>query len=1252
MKINKIVQRSFNQLDNIGISNRIEQRGGSVLVTAVYDIEESIKRNFYKKPKLAQGDETKLAILYGETMITPYIIDVGSSSGANDPASIQKTIRFIAGDGDTEGVVIGPNGTPLENIYIGGADEQPQPIIDSDGRPSTKDIIYGSVLGGVVQSAPAIWDAIFNDDDKVADVDPITGGKILSKSEKELQKTVGGVLSIDDLSDVYSTDKGDDYILVYEACSGKWIAKHISQLLADANSITQTGGTAATAATPGDPGTAGTPAWPGIPPTEETIVTPPIPELPDTDPNKATGAIATPLGLLAELKDISETIDNEYYEEVNVLNTTGITLHFEFEALASDEEFNPTNASEPASDFPCLINDSITGSEAVSSSSQSGTVEIEICLSLDICGTDYVFYESTYTKTGTSFFAFTDNHVIDFYTTKLGELLTNYPDQVINEASPNIKVRLRRVDGVDTLGTPKSSYPVSLEGYSFTYYTVELEEEQGGIDFDAGPNVTNDTLELITDDSLYPEVGAGTSVLQAVTCPTAPTIFPGQPGSDPIPAVPAVPATAGTPGTDGTPASIAIDPPPAVPKLVLKAPLNGSYTPDELLLPLSTNAVEIDSIVTNVVDPNVTVKYEMLATANTKTLGGSATFVTAAMPAGVTATPLNGNRVLTLSGPAADMPAASQAVSIQPAIGAQGDIIYQVNGVNGEGQCSGGILKLVPTTTAITASKAAEAYITFDTDTNDTGFAAVLVTMPTSTSASFVEKYLTFIDEEKLVGQTDAQFALAVKANIDNNVATANALPVTDPLWLPAFTTETDGAKLIIRAPRAGGEDFNGFEISGEYSGDVATDGFASLLGFFGGVTKTVSDFVLDTASGDGAFGEIGGVLTSIVGYAAGAAASNILFNNASSLSISIPESDADVDVAFLYRGRRVQVPTEYSGELRTGAPTYDAWLGTFKKEWTSNPAWCLLDFIDNKKFGLGNELTFTTAQRELLLRDIFAVAEYCDELDPTEPRFSLNTAITDGSKLQVLEQLCSVFNGSYVFYNGTLRISYDHPDTEIRLLVNQANTSGLVYEHSTLKSFINKVVATYVEPDKFYTEATVAVENSFGINKYGEKAISVFAFGCTSRDQAIRYASWVLNTELANSLIISYTAGWDHYNLVPGSIVEFSDSNEEGSRRGGRVKLVSGLNVTLDADTDFIQGDNISITMDNGEIHQALIATKTSATELILDTAPSNTASKNNTFITSVTRQLYKVVKINENSEGIYSATLQIYDVDKYNKI
>ena len=79
-------------------------------------------------------------------------------------------------------------------------------------------------------------------------------------------------------------------------------------------------------------------------------------------------------------------------------------------------------------------------------------------------------------------------------------------------------------------------------------------------------------------------------------------------------------------------------------------------------------------------------------------------------------------------------------------------------------------------------------------------------------------------------------------------------------------------------------------------------------------------------------------------------------------------------------RMKKVKVPSNYDAEKREYTGNWD---GVFKPEntWTDNPAWCLYDLIENKRFGIGR---FGIKEENIDRWTLYKIAKYCDELVPT----------------------------------------------------------------------------------------------------------------------------------------------------------------------------------------------------------------------------------------------------------------------------
>ena len=501
-----------------------------------------------------------------------------------------------------------------------------------------------------------------------------------------------------------------------------------------------------------------------------------------------------------------------------------------------------------------------------------------------------------------------------------------------------------------------------------------------------------------------------------------------------------------------------------------------------------------------------------------------------------------------------------------------------------------------------------------------------------------------------------ATTATDIANNIAANVSAKNALGTSDPAWLPMYTVTTTGGEIKICGPETKGCEWNGANVDYTTTGGFEFDALSSVKTLLGGACQTVSNWFKENIP---AYGKIGNVLAGFAGNVAGALITNYVLNNASTGSISIPEIPPETKIAFLIKGLKVRVPTGYNGSARTGMMTYDAWNTAGRSwtvMWTNNPIWCLYDYITNPVYGCGSVLRMSSTQENLLLQDLFELASYCDDVltdidGNPQPRFSLNTVITSGTREQILEQITSNFRGMYCWHNGGLRIRADKETTAVKLLVTQANTQNFDYAVVSSSNFMNKVNVTYVEPSNFYKEEVVQAKLLTGNTSLGEITRDYVYFGCTDASQAIRQANWYLLTEKYNSVVVSYKANDDHFNLVPGDIVEFEDSTQRfGQRYSGRIISGTGTTVVVDAPITSVAGDLFSVMQAGGTVFQTTIASKTGTT-ITLAAAPASYAA-NAVFIAaplSQGRQYYRCVSKEETNTAEYNITLQVYRTEKF---
>jgi predicted phage tail protein len=268
--------------------------------------------------------------------------------------------------------------------------------------------------------------------------------------------------------------------------------------------------------------------------------------------------------------------------------------------------------------------------------------------------------------------------------------------------------------------------------------------------------------------------------------------------------------------------------------------------------------------------------------------------------------------------------------------------------------------------------------------------------------------------------------------------------------------------------------------------------------------------------------------------------------------------------------GRIIRVPSNYNAYTRAYTGIWD---GTFTLSWTNNPVWCFLDILTHERYGLGqwindDYLDFST---------LYTIAKYCDEFvedgrGGTEPRFVFNTQITSQSNAyDVLNMFAGTFRGMIYWATGQVMASQDAPGPVSRV-VTRANvlSSGFAYTGVPLNARHSVVLVTWNDPANFYTPTVDVVEDADLIARFGYITIDITAFGCTSRGQARRMGRWTLDTEKYATDVVTYRAGWDHADAVPGEIISVSDPAYAGLRQGGRVVSATATSVTMDAPYTF----------------------------------------------------------------------------------
>ena len=337
--------------------------------------------------------------------------------------------------------------------------------------------------------------------------------------------------------------------------------------------------------------------------------------------------------------------------------------------------------------------------------------------------------------------------------------------------------------------------------------------------------------------------------------------------------------------------------------------------------------------------------------------------------------------------------------------------------------------------------------------------------------------------------------------------------------------------------------------------------------------------------------------------------------------------------------GLKVKVPSNYDTRTRqyTGI-----WDGTFKIDWTDNPAWVLYDVVTNKRYGLGGRLGEFGADKWAL----YQVAQYCDQLVPDgfggqEPRFTCNVWLTEQrSAYQVINDICSIFRAMPVWNGQQLTVVMDRPADPVWTYTNaNVDENGFSYTFSARKSRHNAIQVEYADKENSYEKAIEYVSDDESIRKNGLNVKKITAFGCTSRGQAHRTALWLLQTEKLETKTVTFTVGAEGLMHIPGDIIKVADTHYAGTNIGGRVLAINGKTVTLDREITLSGNSYLSYINANAK-HQNIKIISVNGAEVTLDQPPLGLELYGVWSLTTqqVTSQLFKALSVKEEDKGKYT--------------
>tara|TARA_R110002074_G_scaffold61465_4_gene148551 strand:+ start:37 stop:5166 length:5130 start_codon:yes stop_codon:yes gene_type:complete len=326
----------------------------------------------------------------------------------------------------------------------------------------------------------------------------------------------------------------------------------------------------------------------------------------------------------------------------------------------------------------------------------------------------------------------------------------------------------------------------------------------------------------------------------------------------------------------------------------------------------------------------------------------------------------------------------------------------------------------------------------------------------------------------------------------------------------------------------------------------------------------------------------------------------------------------------FRLKGKKILIPSNYNPINVNGSDrrfSYDTstrqnviysgpWDGTFKFEWSDNPAWIYYDLLVNTRYGIGSHL------RDIEVVDkwtLYELGMYCDAVTMNdgskttndyggpgrfiglddgfgglEPRFSCNIMIKDqASAFEALQDLGRSFRAMTYFNNSSVSVKIDKPyffedfnrdqafETSVggatappkdlkfspHLVFNNLNVrdGSFAYADVDKSTKLTAVEVVFLDRRKNFRNSTVYEEDQEGIKHVGINYKQIEGIGVTSRAQASRLAKYILFESLNTTETVSFGAGLEGLLLEPGDIIKVDDEMRNFTRNFGTVLGASG---------------------------------------------------------------------------------------------
>jgi predicted phage tail protein len=283
-------------------------------------------------------------------------------------------------------------------------------------------------------------------------------------------------------------------------------------------------------------------------------------------------------------------------------------------------------------------------------------------------------------------------------------------------------------------------------------------------------------------------------------------------------------------------------------------------------------------------------------------------------------------------------------------------------------------------------------------------------------------------------------------------------------------------------------------------------------------------------------------------------------------------------DRKYHIQGMFLDKPSNASIDIYGGSNYSGVWngviVGASGLEAASGDLFCIIWYLLTDKIdGLGEFIDINTIDRwSLYNASVYNNKILYYKKGKPERRVLYNLYINSaGDAWEKIDQILATSYTRKYWDGGILRFTQDRP-TDVLFLVTNSDIEGdFIYSSTDIYERTNTIIVTWIDNDNFGKTRSTYVSIPEYVNKFGIVTKQLEAVGCTSQDQAYRFARHIIYSENLETKIVTFKARQYLKWVGIGDVIMIADAKSENKRLGGIVQSrIDASNIQIDYPVTF----------------------------------------------------------------------------------